>query len=200
MMNASKRKFNALLSNFGNKSTTSLPSKSGTNNGSSVELAESELKRRRVSRPTSVLSQVTAHVDSTSSSSTKTAGMAHNKSLSLASAGPALTDAPKYAPWDRVAFLNRLESFKSVTDWTPKPAKVNEVEWAKRGWVCRGQERVRCELCCVELFVKLNIKESDGEEAKILNASDIGIIFFTASSWTWLIVRQKKLWSRSMRN
>jgi hypothetical protein len=199
-MNASKRKFNALLSNFGNKSTTSLPSKSRTNNGSNVELAESELKRRRVSRPTSVLSQVTAHVDSTSSSLTKTASMAHNKSLSLASAGPGLTDPPKYAPWDRVAFLKRLESFKSVTDWTPKPAKVNEVEWAKRGWVCRGQERVRCELCSVEIFVKLNIKELDGEEAKILNASDIGIIFFTASSGTLLIAQQKKLWSRSMRN
>jgi hypothetical protein len=101
--------------------------------------------------------------------------MAHNKSLSLASAAPALTEAPKYAPWDRAAFLKRLESFKSVTDWTPKPAKVNEVEWAKRGWVCQGQERVRCELCNVEIFVKLNVKESDGEGARVLNASDIGM-------------------------
>jgi len=187
-MNASKRKFNALLSNFGNKSPTSLPAKSGIKNGSNVELTESELKRRRISRPTSALSQLTPHVGPTSDLSTKTADMAHNKSLSLASAGPTLSDTPKYAPWDRAAFLKRLESFKSVTDWTPKPAKVNEVEWAKRGWVCRGQERVRCELCSVEIFVKLNIKELDGEEAKVLNASDIGILFFTRSSWTLLIV------------
>jgi hypothetical protein len=177
-MNASKRKFNALLSNFGNKS---LHSNSGINKGSNVELAESELKRRRISRPTSALSQLT------STSFTKTASMAHNKSLSLASAGPTLTDVPKYAPWDRIAFLKRLESFKSVTDWTPKPAKVNEVEWAKRGWVCPGQERVRCELCNVEIFVKLNIKDSDGG-AKVLNASDIGILFFTGLSRTLLIV------------
>jgi hypothetical protein len=183
-MNASKRKFNALLSNFGNKS---LHSNSGINKGSNVELAESELKRRRISRPTSALSQLTSHVEPTSTSSTKTASMAHNKSLSLASAGPTITDVPKYAPWDRIAFLKRLESFKSVTDWTPKPEKVNEVEWAKRGWVCQGQERVRCELCNVEIFVKLNIKDSDGGP-KVLNASDIGILFFTGSSRTLLIV------------
>ena len=187
-MNASKRKFNALLSNFGNKSTTFLPSKSGTNNGSNVELAESELKRRRISRPTSALSQIISHVEPTSTSSEKTGTMAHNKSLSLASAQPALTDTPKYAPWDRVAFLKRLESFKSVTDWTPKPAEVNEVEWAKRGWVCRGQERVRCELCNVEILVKLNVKDLDGEEAKVLNASDIGILFFSELLGTLLIV------------
>jgi hypothetical protein len=186
-MNISKRKFNALLSNFGNKTTTSLPSKSGVNNGSNVELAESELKRRRISRPTSALSQITSHIEPTPTSSTKTATMVHNKSLSLASVGPALTDTPKYAPWDRVAFLRRLESFKSVTDWTPKPAKANEVEWAKRGWVCRGQERVRCELCNVEICVKLNVKESDGEEAKVLNASEIGILFFSESPGTQLI-------------
>jgi hypothetical protein len=175
-MNASKRKFNALLSNFGNKSSTSLSSKSGINNGSNLDLAEIELKRRRISRPTSALSQIALHVESTSISPTKTASMAHIKSLSLASAELALTDAPKYAPWDRVAFLKRLGSFKSVTDWTPKPSNVNEVEWAKRGWVCRGQERVRCELCNVEILVKLNIKELDGEEAKVLNASDIGTL------------------------
>jgi hypothetical protein len=174
-MNVSKRKFNALLSNFGNKSTTPSPSKHGVNNVSNVDHGESELKRRRISRPTSALIQLTSHVEPASISSTKTASMTHKKSLSLASAGPLLTDLPKYAPWDRSAFLRRLESFKSVTDWTPKPAKVNEVEWAKRGWVCRGQERVCCELCNVELLVKLNIKELEGEEAKVLNASDIGI-------------------------
>lgn len=174
-MNASKRKFHALLSNFGNKSTSSLSSKSGVKNGSNVDLEEGELKRRRINRPTSALTQPSTHANPTPSLPSKTTSMAHNKSLSLASAGPALTDSPKYAPWDRVAFLKRLESFKSVTDWMPKPAKVNEVEWAKRGWVCRGQERVRCELCNVEILVKLNVKEVDGEEERVLNASEIGI-------------------------
>ncbi len=124
--------------------------------------------------------------------------MRHNKSLSLASAGPVLTDSPKYAPWDRVAFLKRLESFKSVTDWTPKPKTVNEVEWAKRGWVCRGQERVYCELCNMEILVKLNIKELDGVESKVLNASEIGIIL-RGTSGTSLTAWQKKLWSKNMR-
>lgn len=28
--------------------------------------------------------------------------------------------------------------------WTSKPAKINEVQWAKRGWSCVGQDCVGC--------------------------------------------------------
>jgi C3HC zinc finger-like len=178
-MNATKRKFNVLLNSFGSKSTTTLPSTSGVNNGSTTGFAiegdtDLQSKRRRVVRPLSALSQASPQSRSTLAYSAKSDSMGHNKSLSLASADPTRKDSPKYAPWDRAAFLKRLESFKSVTEWTPKPAKVNEVEWAKRGWVCRGPERVRCELCNVEILVKLNVKEVEGEEKMLLNASEIG--------------------------
>jgi hypothetical protein len=70
--------------------------------------------------------------------------------------------------------LKRLGTFQELTDWTPKPDKVNEIEWAKRGWVCHGKETVRCLLCHRELVVKLNRKVVDGKEVPVLVASEIG--------------------------
>ncbi|ROW08433.1 hypothetical protein VMCG_03121 [Cytospora schulzeri] len=80
---------------------------------------------------------------------------------------------PKYCPGDREELLKRLASFQELTDWTPKPDPVNEVEWAKRGWICQGKERVRCTLCNKELVVKLNRKEVDGKEIPVLVPSEI---------------------------
>lgn len=80
---------------------------------------------------------------------------------------------PKYCPGDRDQLIKRLASFQELTDWTPKPDPVNEVEWAKRGWVCHGKERIRCTLCNKELVVKLNRKDVDGKEVPVLVASEI---------------------------
>ncbi|GJC96577.1 hypothetical protein ColKHC_05403 [Colletotrichum higginsianum] len=82
--------------------------------------------------------------------------------------------ASKFAPSDRSELLKRLASFQEITDWTPKPDAVNEIEWAKRGWVCQGKDRVRCTLCNKELVVKLNKREVDGKEVPVLVASDVG--------------------------
>lgn len=86
---------------------------------------------------------------------------------------PARDAQPKYCPGDREQLIKRLASFQELTDWTPKPDPVNEVEWAKRGWVCHGKELVRCILCNKELIVKLNRKEVDGKEVPVLVASEI---------------------------
>ncbi len=80
---------------------------------------------------------------------------------------------PKYCPGDRDQLLRRLATFQELTDWTPKPDRVSEVEWAKRGWVCQGKERVRCTLCARDLVVKVNRKEVDGKELAVLIASEI---------------------------
>lgn len=84
-------------------------------------------------------------------------------------------DPPKYCPGDRTQLLRRLATFQELTDWTPKPDRVSEIEWAKKGWVCQGKERVRCVLCNKELVVKLNKKEVDGQEVSVLVASEIGM-------------------------
>jgi hypothetical protein len=157
-MNTTKRKFNTLLQGMGNKSSTSL-SKEMIKGDNAPPDAEAQAKKRRT-------------VPLKSGSAT----LSHKKAASTAS--PAVSEElepSKYAPWDRIAFLKRLKSFSSLTDWTPKPAKVNEVEWAKRGWVCQKLERVRCCLCNVEIVVKLNRKDVDGKEEPVYIAGNIGM-------------------------
>jgi len=78
-----------------------------------------------------------------------------------------------YNPGDRDALIARLATFQDLTDWTPKPERASEIEWAKKGWVCRGRERVACLLCKRELIVGLNRKEVDGKEVSVLVASEI---------------------------
>jgi hypothetical protein len=68
-----------------------------------------------------------------------------------------------YAPWDRDAFLYRLGTFRFVDKWSAKPTAVNEVAWARRGWVCIAKNRVRCTTCRNELLVKV---ESDDEQTE----------------------------------
>jgi hypothetical protein len=96
-------------------------------------------------------------------------GYADNSSTS------ARTEPPKYCPGDREQLIRRLGTFQELTEWTPKPDKVNEIEWAKRGWVCQGKERVRCTLCNKELVVKTNKREVDGKEVSVLVGSDIEV-------------------------
>ena len=177
-MNATKRKFNTLLNGIGNKSSTSLVSGEANNASQDDSISpgdfESQAKKRRISTSPSIANNPSSIPRPHTSTSTPPA-MKHKKSASLA------TRAPKYAPWDRIEFLKRLKSFSNLTDWTPKPARVNEVEWAKRGWVCQKFERVRCSFCNVEILVKLNRKEVNGKEEPVYVAQNIGGLNFDAS-------------------
>lgn len=75
--------------------------------------------------------------------------------------------APNFAPWDRGQFLARLKTFRHVDKWRGKPEKINEVEWAKRGWSCVGKERVGCVAGCgTEVVIML---ESSGEDKENSN-------------------------------
>lgn len=166
-MNATKRKFNALINGIGNKSTTTLASKE-VNNVPDND-GDSQTKKRRLSDKSSI---TRSSLEMPSVVRKPLATMKHKKAVSSATAAAA--EPPKYAPWDREAFLKRLKSFSNLTDWTPKPARVNEVEWAKRGWVCQKLERVRCCLCNVEILVKLNRKDVEGKEQPVYIAEKIG--------------------------
>lgn len=169
-MNATKRKFNALLNGIGNKSATSLSYKE-VNNISNTQITTAsdtttQAKKRRISGDDAMEGDKNSPPRKTVVRKLATTTLPHKKSASVATPAP-MNESPKYAPWDRVAFLKRLKSFSNLTDWTPKPARVNEVEWAKRGWVCQKFERVRCCLCNVEILVKLNKKEVDGKEEPV---------------------------------
>lgn len=196
-MNATvKRKFNALIQGIGTRPTSSAaaPDSNSSNNAAAGEdntetssLPDSttstmvnELqflaKKRRVGQPGSTPARQDA-LDGSQPQPAKGAATISNVVLRkwTPTGAPASKDAqqPKYSPADREQLLRRLASFQELTDWTPKPDKVNEIEWAKRGWVCQGKERVRCTLCNKELVVKLNRKEVAGKEVAVLVASEI---------------------------
>jgi hypothetical protein len=75
------------------------------------------------------------------------------------------TTRPSFVPWDRERFLERLETFRRVDRWSPKPTAISEVEWAKRGWICTDVSRVSCVGGCGgSVVVKLpdELDELDG--------------------------------------
>lgn len=74
------------------------------------------------------------------------------------------SEPPRYCPSDRTQLIKRLATFSELTEWTPKPDKVNEIEWAKRGWICSGKETVRCSLCNKELVVNTSRRGSQGSD------------------------------------
>ncbi|RMJ22118.1 hypothetical protein PHISP_07017 [Aspergillus sp. HF37] len=79
------------------------------------------------------------------------------------------TARPSFVPWDRERFLERLETFRRVDRWSPKPDAVNEVAWAKRGWICTDVSRVTCVGGCGgSVVVKLpdELDELDGYDAE----------------------------------
>ena len=170
-MNATKRKFNALLNGIGTKSTIDVSSKEANNAADSTSIAstDSQTKKRRIADFSS-----TRESNSSPLQKPRFPPTMRDRNIKSMVGPTGSDDTPKYAPWDRTAFLQRLKTFSNLIDWTPKPAKVNEVEWAKRGWVCQKLERVRCSLCNVEILEKLNCKEVAGKEVPVYVAQNIG--------------------------
>lgn len=84
---------------------------------------------------------------------------------------------PSFNPWDRERFLERLETFRRVDRWSPKPSAVNEVEWSKRGWICTDVARVTCVGGCggsVVVKIPDELDELDGYDAdKIQEREDV---------------------------
>ncbi|KFH46091.1 mRNA export factor-like protein [Hapsidospora chrysogenum ATCC 11550] len=166
MKNATKRKFNSLLQGLGAPKTASERPGGETTQRKTTGDVESLLqKRRRLGIPQS---NAGLTLDS-SSTMTKLASSVrrpgHEKEVEKPLA--------RFCPTDRAELLKRLATFNDITDWTPKPERVSEIEWARRGWVCHGKETVRCVLCHKELVVKLNRKEVDGKEVSVLVPSEI---------------------------
>jgi len=89
---------------------------------------------------------------------------------------PIRVGAVKYAPWDRSQFLERLATFRSVSNWNVKPEAINEVAWAKRGWACVGahKNRVRCSAACGgEIVVKIEFdysgRDDDEDDSSLMD-------------------------------
>lgn len=179
-MSSTKRKFNALLDGLGSRpaSTVSIESSNDNNlvadTGASADPDTKKPRLNYTSSNTNPAGRLTHSLTSRIDRSIRTMSTISAKVKKLDSSNET-KEAPKYAPWDRDAFYERLKSFRDIVMWTPKPDKVNEVEWAKRGWVCGKYERVRCYNCNVELLVGLNKKKGeDGKDELVTDTYAIG--------------------------
>lgn len=81
-------------------------------------------------------------------------------------------EPPNFAPWDREQFLKRLQTYRHVDKWRSKEEKINEVQWAKRGWSCVGKEKVRCVGGCERQVVIVLESSRDGKENADLGTTD----------------------------
>lgn len=150
-LESKKRKFHRVLDSISNPPKPSTPeSASNIDPRSTLGLPSyPSIKRVRVSHGNEV-NQATrersASVVSRPSSSSSTSSL------------------PNFVPWDRERFLERLETFRRVDRWTPKPATINEVEWARRGWSCTDVMRVECVRGCGQSVVVKLPEEIDTED------------------------------------
>ncbi|KAI1826678.1 C3HC zinc finger-like-domain-containing protein [Xylaria intraflava] len=188
-MNATKRKFNTLIQEIGARSpqsptpdATHTPTRDAARSHSSPlsrspsaiaassPSAELLSKRRRVGVPEMTSSHQTP-------GTTTISNVALRKRVPASATSTAQkttpSDPPRYCPSDRDELIKRLRTFQELTEWTPKPDRVNEIEWAKRGWVCQGKERVRCTLCHKEVVVKMNTRTVDGKQVPVVVGSDV---------------------------
>ncbi|KAI1326578.1 zf-C3HC-domain-containing protein [Xylariaceae sp. FL0255] len=188
-MNATKRKFNSLIQGIGarpstpssvaddsttplttHNNTPTMPAFPSSSPSSAADLLD---KRRRLG----VLESTSPNNQKTSPGGTTISNVVLKKWIpgSITSTTKIQTDTtrPRYCPSDRDELIRRLQTFQELTEWTPKPDRVNEIEWAKRGWVCAGKERVRCTLCHKELVVRTNTRTVEGKEVPVVVGSDV---------------------------
>ena len=168
-LSTTKRKFHRILDSISNTSSTSLAQKNGSNASTTTLPAtlESPAKKIRVARPQSAYAPSTSQI-----------ALAHAQEIRVSPKSVKLTapceeqTKPYFTPWDRARFLERLKTFRHVDKWMSKPEKINEVQWAKRGWICVGKERVHCSGCSREVVVQIegghsgpaSVEENDGHD------------------------------------
>lgn len=83
---------------------------------------------------------------------------------------------PNYNPWSYPGFLRRLQTFSNVRLWSSKPDAINEVAWAKRGWVCLELNTVACKGGCeVRVVVSLRPELKDEEGRELEGSEDMSV-------------------------
>ncbi|KAI5807923.1 C3HC zinc finger-like-domain-containing protein [Peziza echinospora] len=151
----------------GDSSITLIPSTesssiivSSTHSSAATSPANPDPKKRRTFNPDTFTNRWS--IRSTNPISNSSSDLSTNTTTTTTTVSEKPT--PAYAPWDRPQFLERLKTFRFVDKWTAKPADVNEVVWAKRGWICVDKNRVKCTVCSREVVVKIDIDEAQAED------------------------------------
>ncbi|KAK5113361.1 hypothetical protein LTR62_003460 [Meristemomyces frigidus] len=98
-----------------------------------------------------------------STSTTSTISFAPATPATAERPSPSSKKLPNFSPWSQETFLARLKTFSSVSLWHPKPEAINEVAWAKRGWICIDVNTVACRGGCERrIVVDLDMTKEEG--------------------------------------
>lgn len=156
-----KRKFHRVLESLSKPSTSETASKppTGSVTTSAHDRIPANLSIKKVRLSSNDSSDFTTVRDSILKSSRPV-----TRNVSTSS-----SKRPTFVPWDRDVFLERLETFRRVDRWTSKPPPINEVQWAKHGWICTDVMRVSCVTGCggsVVVKVPDEIDELDGYDVE----------------------------------
>ncbi len=173
-LSTTKRKFHKILDSISNASSTSLATKSNHDkyNASTITLPttmDPPAKKARIARPASAYVAPSTRILASQSPNLRAAAATAKQPTPIATMNQE-RKTPNFAPWDRGQFLERLKTYRHVDKWMGKPERINEVQWAKRGWSCVGKERVGCVSGCgKEVVITLeSVKEErqDPEETQ----------------------------------
>lgn len=194
-LSTTKRKFHQLLDNLtANRSTTSLASTIAADDASIASLpvaprTEPPSKRSRISndimdnqrvvsdKVKDIQQRLLRRPEADDKQPPATVRIIGGKLVKSSDKPLEPRKARNYAPYSQEQFLARLKTFADVKLWTMKPDKISEVEWAKRGWVCEGWNKVAClGGCGKRLVVKLMPKRKDknGKEIDFSEDFEVG--------------------------
>ena len=162
-LETTKRKFHRILDAMADSSTLSLPADSYD-----PDVALPPSKRLRLARPHSAALPSSARTSLDRSRVLRLTSQSTANRQSAGSSTAVMNNLAHCRPWDRQQFLERLRSFSGRVDlWSPKPDSINEVAWAKRGWVLVERETVRCAACQRRQLIDLKITVPEtGEQAE----------------------------------
>ncbi|KAL4922268.1 C3HC zinc finger-like-domain-containing protein [Aspergillus aurantiobrunneus] len=149
-----KRKFHRVLESLTKPSNTETSNQTASS-ATALEHAPSAKRARLSGRDDTILGSVRKDILNVARPASRASSLSSQS-------------RPSFVPWDRERFLERLETFRRVDRWPPKPSAVNEVEWAKRGWICTDVARVTCVGGCggsVVVKIPDELDELDGYDA-----------------------------------
>ena len=176
-INTSKRKFHSLLDNISNTARNDLASKHGKNEQS---IRDRPVKRSRLGQSQLQKDSGTIRVAKLKSNADEDRTLRQNQHNQYSHEKPITSidesdklPAGAYAPWSREAFLKRLNTFTDPNIWSLKPEAINELQWAKRGWICEDKETVACKgLCEQRLAIDLSPSHRDTEVSQDNNEDE----------------------------
>ena len=169
-LSTTKRKFHKILDSISNASSTSLAAKSSSDkyNASTTTLpatVDPPAKKPRIARPASAYVAPSSRIFVSPSPTLRAAAAVTAKQPTPITTMNEERKTPNFAPWDRAQFLERLKTYRHVDKWMGKPERINEVQWARRGWSCVGKERVGCVGGCgKEVVIILEGSREDKED------------------------------------